>query len=121
MGLDNYFRIECSEGETAPVVKMEREPTLTGGMFSGHGRGSFRGKVYATLIEDITGTSIYEDCIGPDTLVEMADEMDAHLAENPGTTMFKSDDWDVPRQELADLAMIFRAYGEAGYHLNSWY
>jgi hypothetical protein len=54
MGLDNLWK--KNDNETASV---EGNFQICGGMFSGHGNDSFRGKVYHRLVEDITGISLY--------------------------------------------------------------
>jgi hypothetical protein len=47
---------------------------LCGGIFSGSG-GSFRGKVYDMLILDLTGVSLYQAWIPPETIREMAEAL----------------------------------------------
>lgn len=42
--------------------------------FNGGG-GSFRGKVYDTLILDLTGVSLYQAWIPPETVKQMADAL----------------------------------------------
>ncbi len=48
---------------------------LCGGMNSGTG-GSFRGKVYADVVEHVSGVSLYEEWIPPDVVRAMAEAFD---------------------------------------------
>lgn len=45
-------------------------------MYSG-GPGSFRGKLYADLVHHVTGVSLYDRWIEPETVREMAEAFDA--------------------------------------------
>ncbi|MEA3327836.1 MAG: hypothetical protein U9R53_11120 [Chloroflexota bacterium] len=54
----------------------DAEISLCGGLFSGYG-GSFRGKVYASLILSITGESLYAEWIPPETVHAMYDALAA--------------------------------------------
>ena len=56
MGLDNYWMKSKEE-----LGNIEGEFQICGGMFSGSGNNSFRGKVYHSFVEDITGVSLYGD------------------------------------------------------------
>jgi hypothetical protein len=47
---------------------------LCGGIYSG-GYGSFRGKVYDTLILDLTGVSLYQSWIPPETVQKIAEAL----------------------------------------------
>jgi hypothetical protein len=49
----------------------EAKPELCGGIESG-GWESFRGKVYADLVEYITGASLYQKWIPPETVQKMS-------------------------------------------------
>jgi len=115
MGLDNFFVKMCGPGETADPVHFDPPLALCGGMFSG-GNGSFRGKVYADFVGKVSGLDLYADQSDPGALVEAADAIAAWLQDNP---MDESDRLD--RREVFDLERAFRAYGNAGYLLISWY
>jgi hypothetical protein len=85
-------------------------PGLCGSMYSG-GDGSFRGKVYVELVQEITGTSLYDNWIPPGTVREMA------AAFGPG---------DHPSAEHSDeevrqLAAFFRVCGDRGLGLVGWW
>lgn len=117
MGLDNYWMFLVSEGKTAPTIDWEgKEPKLCGGMFSGHGNGSFRGKVYASLIETLTGESLYDDIITNNTIKDMARKLqEAELTDE------EMEYQGITRQEFEDLVWMFKKYAEAGAVLVAWW
>jgi hypothetical protein len=73
MGLDVYALRSPEEPLTDEDVLAfdQAQIELCGGIFSGDG-GSFRGKVYDTLILDITDVSLYQQWIPRETVREMA-------------------------------------------------
>ena len=73
MGLDVYALRSPEEAlrEEDVLAFEQANIELCGGIFSGDG-GSFRGKVYDMLILDITGESLYQQWIPPETVKEMA-------------------------------------------------
>jgi hypothetical protein len=88
MGLDT-IALKLREGkdpqdeeafENPENLLFEGVTGLVGGMFSGHGDGSFRGKVYDSLVTDVTGQSLYQELIDPKTAAGMASELE-HLRE----------------------------------------
>ena len=135
MGLDNFFVKMCGPGETAEPLRWDltAEPLrfdppleLCGGMLSG-GDGSFtghafalsqayKGLLYADFVGRVSGLDLYADQNRPGELVEASDAIAAWLKDNP---MDESDRPD--RREVSDLERSFRAYGNAGYWLISWY
>ena len=76
MGLDVYAACSPEIGLTEADVRAfdEAEIELCGGIYSGD-EGSFRGKVYDTLILDITGVGLYRDWIPPETVRQMAEAL----------------------------------------------
>ena len=115
MGLDNYWKKSKDE---AGVI--EGEFQICGGMFSGSGNDSFRGKVYHRLVEDITGVSLYGDpetCeIPSETVKQMANDLegtewrDSYIAH-----------YDIEEDEFKDLVKMFRLHADAGHYLIAWY
>ena len=61
MGLDSFWRHPI---EGTPDLEFNPPLTLCGGMLSGNGQGSFRGKVYEDVIKSITGVSLYQSLPG---------------------------------------------------------
>lgn len=73
MGLDTYA--SNTSREIALTTAQEQafyqaDINLCGGLLSGNG-GSFRGKVYASLICEITNVTLYQEWIPPKTVRKM--------------------------------------------------
>ena len=121
MGLDTFASrspddIELSEEDLRAFE--EAEISLCGGIFSGDGGdGSFRGKVYASDILEITGESLYQEWIPPETVCEM------HRAlTNYESSMEKEAiGSDVTDIEIANLCKFFRVCCERGLGLINWW
>jgi hypothetical protein len=114
MGLDSYW--ELPEGAEAPTF--EPELNLCGGMLSGHGGGSFRGKVYDSAVAHITGQTLYEYVIHNDKVKEMADKLEAA----PDESFYEKGWQDFLNDEvIADLKRMFRGYADAGASLKGWW
>ena len=72
MGLDNYAQPGPEQELTEEDERAfeAAEINLCGGVLSG-AAGSFRGKVYAGLVEAITGESLYQEWIPPERVKAM--------------------------------------------------
>jgi hypothetical protein len=115
MGLDNYWKKSKDE---AGVV--EGEFKICGGMLSGHGNESFRGKVYAQFVEDVTEVSLYGD---PDTC-EISNETVKKMAEDLEGTEWRDsyvENYDIEEEEFKDLVRMFKLHADAGHYLVAWY
>ena len=116
MGLDNYWKKSKDE---AGVI--EGEFQICGGMFSGSGNDSFRGKVYHRLVEDITGISLYGYTNESD---EIPNEIIKDMAESLEATEWRDSyiqNYDIEEQEFKDLVRMFRLHADAGHYLVAWY
>jgi len=110
MGLDCFW-------VKSQVVELEFDPPLNlcGGLFSSSGSGSFRGKAYDQLIEDLTGNSLYERLTNG-TVREIAEILrDTWYNEELGK------EYDITEQEFKDLTRMFEVYAEEGCALEPWY
>jgi hypothetical protein len=115
MGLDNIWKKSKDENGF-----IEGEFKICGGVFSGHGNDSFRGKVYARLVEDITGVSLYGD---PETF-ETPNETVKQMADDLDATEWRDSyiqNYDIEKQEFEDLVRMFRLHADAGHYLLAWY
>lgn len=140
MGLDNYFGrddIEKKKGEGAykqeafesAVAEVDfngEDLTLSVyGMCSGTGPdGSFRGKAYADFVLNVTGESLYDERIEPETLIQMADRIEKFLLMDQTQYIednYSSWDKDTLLQDWTKLAKLFRAFGKSGFYLTSWW
>ena len=86
---------------------------LCGGIVSGGG-GSFRGKVYDGLVLGVTGVSLYQEWIPPETVGEMAEALercDAESVAEPGSAP----------EVVRDLARFFRICDDRGLGLIGWW
>lgn len=89
---------------------------VCGGIFSGHGNSSFRGKVYNHLIERVTGVSLYQDEIPNTTIVEMGRK----LGQIPFDDVQRIDP-NIEQKEFFDLVTMFQSHGSAGHSLRGWW
>ena len=110
MGLDSFWELP----DTQPDIHFDPEINLCGGMFSGMGEGSFRGKVYELIVESITGESLYQKEIPNVTVRAMVDKFDS-------ATFTEGNTWGIDEQEFNDLVRMFRAYANAGAVLKGWW
>tara|TARA_B100000287_G_C20006687_1_gene532796 strand:+ start:139 stop:513 length:375 start_codon:yes stop_codon:yes gene_type:complete len=124
MGLDNYLTKDDTTELPVEVLEDLEGLNLCGGMFSGNGtNGSFRGKVYAEEVEQITGVSLYESAIPPETLRSMADAMIRHYKKLV-SSITEENFRDKPIEhidEVGDLAVLFAVGAKHGCTLVSWY
>lgn len=109
MGLDTYAARSEREGVTQADVAAFEEAgiELCGGLFSGDG-GSFRGKVYSDLVRSVTGVSLHQEWIPPETVEEMAGAFARSVCA-------ASD------REVLELAKFFRVCAERGLGLRGWW
>jgi hypothetical protein len=115
MGLDNFWK---KSKEEAGVI--EGEFKVCGGMFSGSGNDSFRGKVYERFVEDVTGVSLYGD---PETF-ETSNETVKQMADDLDATEWRDSyiqNYDIEEHEFKDLVRMFRLHADAGHYLLAWY
>ena len=115
MGLDNYWMKNKEELGT-----IEGEFKVCGGMLSGNGNDSFRGKVYHRFVEDVTEVSLYGDRdtneIPLETVKKMADDLEATEWRDSYV-----EHYDIEEEEFRDLVKMFRLHADAGHYLvSSW-
>jgi len=91
---------------------------LCGGLFSGDGNdGSFRGKVYALLIIEITGQSLTQEWIPPETVCEMYESLKNSDTNTDLDTDYERDDDFVA---IKELQKFFKVCCERGLGLINW-
>lgn len=118
MGLDVYWKIgRGNEGyEKAKKIIFRPQLCLIGGMLSGHGRGSFRGKVYTNFIEQQTGVSLYQENISSRDVKKISNrlqKMNWYVGLNKR--------YNISKQEFNDLKRMFKRYADAGATLHGWW
>ena len=115
MGLDSFWVDPKADKVMELPEPMEQVFPLQicGGILSAHGSGSFRGKVYNSLIESITGESLYQDRIPNETIKEMA-----FLLQEAAE---KGVPDGIEPEEFRDLVIMFQLYADAGAELRGWW
>ena len=123
MGLDNFV----SRSPDHIVLTPEDERTLRdsgidlcGGLCS-DGVTSFRGKIYDFLVAEVTGVSLYELWLPPETLAEMADKLAECDPENVGERLGLGERFTPNPGEIRDLTRLFRLCADRGLGLIAWF
>lgn len=108
------------EGKEHP--KFDPPLDLMGGMLSGNGSGSFRGKQYADIIMEVTGESLYHD-LDANRLRMICDKLENTPYNQDWGTEEKSPNFGYPCSEhdYNDLRRMFRGYMDAGATLYAFY
>ena len=112
MGLDNYWK---KDKDTDGVV--EGEFHVCGGICSGNGNDSFRGKVYNSIVEEITGISLYQDTISVED-VEMMNEI---IQETTYEGAKSCASYDLGEEEWESFKKMWNAHAKARHFLISWW
>jgi hypothetical protein len=110
MGLDSFWM----NGEKEATI--EGKFDVCGGLISGHGNSSFRGKVYNNVVEAVTGITLYQEEIDPETIEKMATQL-----SNQKWTPFFGFDHDIGKEEWHDFVQMFKIHAEAGHKLCGWW
>jgi hypothetical protein len=123
MGLDNFASRtpgEVSLTEEDELAFTDAGIELCGSMYT-DGISSFRGKVYALFVREVTGESLSEEWLPPQTVSEMADKL---AACDPYTAAERLDLFKdaVPSVgEIRDLQLFFSICVERGLGLIGWW
>jgi hypothetical protein len=120
VGLDN-FAARAPEGGLIDedVAAFEAAGIeLCGGMYSGDA-GSFRGKVYWEFIFELTGESLTQEWIAPETVARMADALDFCDPETVVADLGLDVTTPTP-SEVIELRRFFDLCRERGLGLVGW-
>lgn len=113
MGLDNFWM----KGDERVSDSFCPELSVCGGMFSGHGCTSFRGKVYSSIIAGLCNEiSLYDD-LTP----EQVQEVDEILQKTSYFDAKDNSDYDLEENEWADFVKMWHIHAEAGHSLKAWF
>lgn len=96
---------------------------LCGGMCS-DGVTSIRGKVYADLVLEATGFSLYEAWLGPEDVAKLSCALDARSAQDLARLWDGLDGGGSPTHsslETANLKMFFDICADRGLGLIGWW
>ena len=122
MGLDSIISrspdttVLCAEDERALT---ESGIALCGGMFS-VGVTSFRGKVYDMFVLKVTGVSLYEEWLPPETISEMAGALAKVDPETIGEQLDLSEYFTPSPDEVRNLQKLFRLCADRGLGIITW-
>jgi len=119
VGLDTFASHSSDEIELSDAdiqAFSNADISLCGGIFSGGGNdGSFRGKVYAELILEITGESLYSEWIPPETVQEMCTSLMVCDPEEAADWGYRN-----TAQEVVELRKFFQVCVQRGLGLVGW-
>jgi hypothetical protein len=123
VGLDNFI----SRSPDDVVLTPEDEAALAasgidlcGGLCS-DGLTSFRGKIYDFLVAEVTGESLYEPWLPPETLGEMADKLAECDPETVGERLDLGERFTPSPGEIRDLTRLLRLCADRGLGLIAWF
>ena len=122
MGLDNF--ISRSPGDVVLTPEDERVFAesgigLCGGMYS-DGVTSFRGKVYVLFVTEVTGESLFEEWLPPETVAAMADKLAACDPDTARERVDLDEDFVPSPGEIRDLQKLFRVCADRGLGIIAW-
>jgi hypothetical protein len=123
MGLDNFVSRSPDEAVLTPEDERaitESGISLCGGMHS-DGVTSFRGKVYQLFVARVTGESLYQDWLPPETVATMADKLDACDPDTVHERLDLDPHFIPGPGEIRDLQRLFRICADRGLGLVAWY
>lgn len=114
MGLDSFW-VPSLLSKAGPP-KFDPPLNLCGGLMSESGEGSFRGKVYDSIISAVSGRTLYDEEISTEEVREIAIALEGYKPEKSDY-----DEHNICPQEYNDLKRMFRGYADAGYVLQGWW
>jgi hypothetical protein len=115
MGLDNL----AQPSQNGKLSKEDEQAFIQSGVSLGGCEGMFRGKIYDECIYDITGESLYQDWIPPDTVKKM---YQALVKCNPKEVIAKgSYSYPITESEIVELRTFFKICAERTLGLFGWY
>jgi len=119
MGLDTYAsrspeRVRLTYEDL--VAFKEADIRLCVGLFSGV-PGSFRGKVYNPIVEEVTGVSLYRGWIPPETVKAMAEALNGYEPQKLKKLAASKYEMDYRIEEIVDLQRFFKICAERGLGL----
>lgn len=118
MGLDSIWRIGKGPNDLIKAQKVIFRPqlNLVGGMFSSHGKGSFRGGYYNDFIQQQTGVSLKQKTISSAKVKEMSDQL-----QKINWYIGIKKRYKISKQEFNDLKRMFKRYAKEGATLHGWW
>lgn len=120
MGLDTYAARSPEGGLREGDLRAfdEADLQLCSGLNSGGG-GSFRGKVYADVVERVSGVSLHQEWIPPETVRAMAEAFDRCDPEAVERKM-EGETYTISAREARALRTFFRICADRSLGLIGW-
>jgi hypothetical protein len=122
MGLDNYPARD-PEGTLLPEDEEAFRKAgirLCGGLFS-DGTTSFRGEVYDTLVERVTGVTLYRGWIPPETVREMAAALSSRSPKELAQMWMGENYTEEGVREMENLQRFFQICAKRDLGLIAWW
>jgi len=118
MGLDSIWRIGTGANGVIKAKKVIFRPqlNLVGGLFSSHGKGSFRGGCYNEFITQQTGVSLKQKTISSAKVKEMSNQL-----QKMNWYVGLNKRYKISKQEFNDLKRMFKRYAKEGATLHGWW
>lgn len=123
MGLDTYASRSPGEVVLTPEDEeafAEAAVELCGGIMSGDGGGSFRGKVYLDVVERVADLSLGQEWIAPEDVREIWAAFE-RADEDAVVEASRDDRYPVTVEEVEQLRAFFRVCAERGLGLVGWW
>ena len=121
MGLDSIWVMPATGDVVDGVIVEKEHPVfepplqLVTGILCNEGI-TFRGKVYDSFIDEISGISLYQVDMSNKDVKDIADALEKLALDADLLSKF-----DISSIELADLQRMFRTYADAGAILHGWW
>jgi hypothetical protein len=122
MGLDNFISRSPDDVVLTPADELafaESGIELCGGVYS-DGVTSFRGKVYAIFVSEVTGESLYQEWLPPETVAEMAGKLAECDPDGAREQLDLDEDFVPSPGEIRYLQRLFRLCAERGLGIIAW-
>jgi len=122
MGLDNF--VSRSPDDVVLTPEDERAFAESGialcGSMNTDGVTSFRGKVYSMFVTDVTGESLFEEWLAPETVAGMAEKLAACDPDTARERLDLDEDFVPSPGEIRDLQKLFRVCADRGLGIIAW-
>lgn len=124
MGLDCFWMKKAvnDNGEEVKVdANIDEEIQVCGGLFSGQGNSSFRGKVYDGIVEKASDISLYQEWIDNKDVIKIADSLEQFSLSDYDSIIDSSYGFQISEDEFLNLKKMFRLHADAGHCLHGWW
>jgi len=124
MGLDCFWvQKTVTENNEVKTEKasIDADIHVAGGLFSGNGNDSFRGKVYDGIVNKASNISLYQEMIENKDILKIADSLDNFDLSNYDPESDCSYGFEIGEDDFEELKKMFRLHADAGHCLQGWW